>query len=303
MLWEKSGDKYDGCGLLHCLRNLKILDEAIILADELIVRYPDFNWCRIEVIWTYIQGKLLALGEKESLGKVKEVADQITSLNPDTLALKTVVFTVIKHAKSSNNWQIVNEWIVKLDPNALDSNPPNDSLKKQEWSDQERWYNYRISGLLEKWDSREQLEKALQLTDEALSHFTEHKKFFLRLKALGYHKLGDLSEAKKQYQSLCSGHNTDWWLLHEYANVVKDMGVAPEALALMCKAALSQAPLKAKVTLIRDIGMLCKDMGNNEAARAHLILAKQVREEQGWSIPEVITATISSLNRILGDEK
>ena len=31
-LWNENGDKFDGAGLLHCLRKLELFDEAIILA-------------------------------------------------------------------------------------------------------------------------------------------------------------------------------------------------------------------------------------------------------------------------------
>ena len=56
-LWAKTGDKFDGAGLLHCLRNMKIFDEAIPFADELLGKYLDFDWAHNEIIWTYIQGK------------------------------------------------------------------------------------------------------------------------------------------------------------------------------------------------------------------------------------------------------
>ena len=35
-LWEKTADKFDGAGLLHCLRKLELFEEALIFADELI---------------------------------------------------------------------------------------------------------------------------------------------------------------------------------------------------------------------------------------------------------------------------
>ncbi|GAG59394.1 unnamed protein product [marine sediment metagenome] len=42
-LWKETGDKFDGAGFLHCLRKLELFDEAIVLADELIVKYPNFQ--------------------------------------------------------------------------------------------------------------------------------------------------------------------------------------------------------------------------------------------------------------------
>ena len=45
-LWKETGDKFDGAGLLHCLRKLELFGEALVFADELIDKYPDFDWCR-----------------------------------------------------------------------------------------------------------------------------------------------------------------------------------------------------------------------------------------------------------------
>lgn len=104
-LWKETGDKFDGAGLLHCLRKLELFDEAIVLADELIVKYPGFDWCRNEVIWTYIRGILDKFNEEEPLERVVEIAKRIMSLNPDGLAAKMIVFKVLKSAKPSNHWE------------------------------------------------------------------------------------------------------------------------------------------------------------------------------------------------------
>jgi len=46
-LWNETADKYIGAGLIYCLRKMGLFDEAISLADELIVQHPDFEWgCR-----------------------------------------------------------------------------------------------------------------------------------------------------------------------------------------------------------------------------------------------------------------
>ena len=68
-LWQETGDKFDGVGLLCCLRKLDLFDEALVLADELIMKFPDFNWCKLEVVWTYLQGKLEKLNEKSEISR------------------------------------------------------------------------------------------------------------------------------------------------------------------------------------------------------------------------------------------
>ncbi|MEN6319371.1 MAG: tetratricopeptide repeat protein [Syntrophaceae bacterium] len=297
-LWESEGDKFDGAGLLHCLRKLWLFDEAIILSKELIDKYLDFDWCRNEVIWTLISGRLNKLEEDAPLEKVLTVAKEIMDLNPDAVAKKTVVFKVLKSAKSSNQWVIVNEWVVNIDPTSLSTEPITDESGKGGWSDQALWYNYRINGLIKQDNPKE----AIVVIDEILEHFPKQRKFFLRLKALSYYHLGNLPESEKLYQDLCNRYKPDWWLLHEYAIVVRDAGRSDEALKIMYQAARSNPKLESTVSLFADIGMLCKKMEQYENAIAHLVLCKHTRNEKGWNVPESITSTINELDNIIGND-
>ncbi len=292
-LWKETEDKFDGAGLLHCLRKLELFDEALILANELISKYPNFNWCRNEVIWTYIYGKLNKLEENVPLEEVIQTAQKIFNLNPDGLAAKIIVFKVLKSAKSSKDWGTVNEWAVKLDPKSLSTEPMIDSSGRDGWSDQSLWYNYRINGLLEHGNPNE----AIALVDEISERFPKQRKFFIRLKALAYYRLGNLPEAESVYQSLCSDYKSDWWLFYEYAKVVRDRNRREDALKLMYRAANSNSKLQTMVALFEDIGILCKEMGRNEEAIAHLVLCKKIRYENNWSIPDSVLNNIIELNK------
>ena len=296
-LWEGEGDKFDGAGLLHCLRKLELFDEAVVFANELIDKYPDFDWCRREVIWTLISGQLNKLEETEPFEKVLQTAQGIMDLHPDDLAKKKVVFKVLKSAKSSNHWKIVNEWVVNIDPASLSTEPMTDSSGRDGWCDQSLWYNYRINGLIQQGDPKE----AIVLVDGILERFPKQRKFFLRLKALANHFLGNFPESEKIYQDLCSRYKPDWWLLHEYAKVVRDTGRIEDALKLMYQAASSNPKLESMVSLFADIGMLCKTLELYDDARAHLALYEYIRKEKGWRVPESITDTINELNRIIGN--
>jgi tetratricopeptide (TPR) repeat protein len=219
------------------------------------------------------------------------------NLNPDGLAAKMIVFKVLKSAKSSNDWETVNEWVVKIDPDSLSAKPMMDDSGREGWSDQSLWYNYRINGLIEKGDTTE----AINTVDEILERFPKQRKFFLRLKALANHLLGNLSESEKIYQNLCSGYKPDWWMLYEYAKVVRDIGHREDALKLMYQAASGHSKLESMVSLFVDIGMLCKELGKYEEARAHFVLCKYIRDEKGWTIPESIINIVNDLNRIIGN--
>ncbi len=294
-LWKDTQDKYIAAGLLHCLRKLELFERAIPFADDIIAKYPDFEWCKKEVIWTYIHGVFEKLKGDEPLENILGLAQKLMSFNPDGLAAKKIVFTVIKAAKALNDWDAVDEWASKLNPDTLSANPMIDSLGREGWSDQSLWYNYKIKSLIE----REQPQVALDLVDQISERFPKQRKFFLRLKGLAHYRLNELTESKKVYQKLCSSHKPDWWLLHEYAKVLRDEDQKDEALKIMYQAANSHPKLEAMVTLLVDIGNLCEELGKNEEARAHFTLCKYVREEQGWTIPHSIASAIDKLDRLI----
>jgi len=299
-LWKQTGDGFDGVGLLQCLRKLELFDEGITLAEELIVKHTEFNWCRNEVIWTFISGVLYKLEENEPLEKVIKTAQKIMDLNPNGLAAKMIVFKVLKSSKAHNDWGKINEWVVKIDPNLLSAEPMTDSSGRKGWSDKSLWYNYRIKGLVKEGGKKE-AQEAINIVDEILEGFPRERKFFLRLKALANQSLGRFSESEKIYENLCSGYKADWWMLHDYGRVVRDAGRKEDALKLMYQAAISNKKLEAMVSLLADIGMLCKKMGKNEEARAHLILCRYVRDKNDWSVPESVLNGISELNKIIGN--
>ncbi|MBU0477673.1 hypothetical protein KKC91_03800 [bacterium] len=301
-LWEKTGDEFDGAGLLHCLRKLKLFDEAVSFADILIAKYPDIKWCRNEVIWTLISGKLYKFEETEPIESMLQTAKKIMNLNPENVAAKTIVFKVLKLAKASGDWGTVNEWVVKISPDSLSTEPMTDSSGRKGWSDQSLWYNYRINGLIKNGKNSD-LNNAIALVDEIWERFPRQQKFFLRLKALAYYLLGDLTKAEEVYRNLCANYKPDWWLLHEDAKVVRDIGRKEDALKIMYQAARSHSKLQSMVSLFLDIGMLCNEMKKYEEARAHLVLCKYIREEKGWSIPESIINTVNDLNGMIGNNK
>jgi len=295
-LWEKTSDKYDGTGLFHCLRKMKIFDDAIPLADELLGKYPDFEWAHFEIIWTYIQGKLSLLKDDIPIQTLLAEANRIMKLNPKDFTAKTIVFKVLKTARIPGNWKIINEWITKIDPSSLSIIPTATESGKEGWSEQSQWYNYRIRGIIEQHDSDDELSEALTLADKAIQSFPKQSKFFLRLKALCYSHIGKNDEAIEIYRNLCSRPKADWWLLHDYALVLQKQNHNDDALKLMYQAARSNYKLESMVTLFLDIGQLCTKMEKYQEARAHLVLCKFVRENNDWGVPEALISSLSNIS-------
>ncbi len=298
-LWQETKDKFDGVGLLSCLRNLNLFNEAFLLADELILKFPDFKWCRLEVVWTYLQGKLEKLKEGTRIDDFVEEAERIMKFEPEGIAKKKVVFSVLKSAKSVNRWDIIDVWLNKLKPEELSKEPIKDEKGREGWCDQSLWYNYYIKSLLEK----KETQAVIKLVDQLAETFPKQKKFFLRFKALAYSIQGSLEEAETLYRSLSERYSSDWWILHEHAKVLRDLDKNEEALRLMCKAAIvNQGKIETMVSLFEDIGNVLKELGKYEESRAHFLLSKYIRTNNKWSLKESLSKAILEVKKIINKD-
>jgi tetratricopeptide (TPR) repeat protein len=296
-LSQEGFDPFVTAGLLHCLRKRGLFGEALPICDDVLQQYDLNDWCRNEVIWTLIQGRLETLDDTAAVEEVITLAETVLEIGPgDAIAQWRIVRPVLKSARSHNRWDIVSLWVIRVNPDELSAEPRKDNQDREGWSDQAVWHNYHIRSLIETGDK----ERAIVLALEAAGRFPRHSKFFRRLQALATHQLGRLAEAESIYRQLCTTRRPEWWMLHEYAQVVRELGNPKEALTLMCRAAMSQKKLEMLVSLLADIGLMCHELQMPEDARNHMILSKLVRQGQGWSIPSSVDAALSALDRETG---
>ena len=297
-LSKDDSDPYAAAGLLQCLRELRMFDQALPLCSPTNPKHISLDWYRNEVIWTLIQGKLQELDESAGVDEVVRAAESILALDPKgTVAKWSIVRRVLKVAKARNRWDIVSEWIERLDPNELSTTPMKDDRGRDGWCEQAIWYNLKIRSEIEVGDK----QQAIVSAQRAIDLFPEQATFFKRLEALANFRLGKLKEAELLYGKVSSGGRSDWWILNEHANVLSELGKHQEALALMCKAALSNKKLELLVSLFSDIGFVCHKTELKQDARNHLVLCKYIKEEQGWSIPQAVSSLIAALDREFAD--
>lgn len=283
VLWENSQDKFDGAGLLHCLRKLKRYDEAIPLAKELEKQHLDFNWSRIEITWTYIGGILNKITEKDSLGKTLTIANHILKLNPDNLAVEKVVFTVLKKAKQFKKWDMACEWVDKLNPETIDATPITTDRGNTGWNYVSIWYLHKIRCLIHQGQFLEAIEKV----EFVLQKPTQHEKYYRRLEAMAYQKLGKIEEAERILSTLSQARKADWWILHDYANLLKKKGDKEQALQMMYKASALARKIEGILSLLYDAASLAKDLNRKEESYYHFQLWKLIRERNGWKVTDI----------------
>jgi hypothetical protein len=109
-LVKDDADSYSAAGLLHCLRKLRLFDEALSLCTLASQKHMLLDWYRKEVIWTLIQGKLRVMDDTASVAEVISVARSILALEPkDYSARWRTVHPVLKKARGHKKWEIVFE--------------------------------------------------------------------------------------------------------------------------------------------------------------------------------------------------
>jgi tetratricopeptide (TPR) repeat protein len=295
-LVKDDADSYSAAGLLHCLRKLRLFDEALSLCTPASQKHMLLDWYRKEVVWTLIQGKLRVMDDTASVPEVVSVAKSILALEPkDYSARWRTVHPVLKKAGGHKKWDIVFEWAKKVTPDELSTAPMKDDREREGWCERAVWYNYRIRSMIEVGDR----EQATKLALEATNLFPRQAKFFKRLEALAQLRLGRFAEAELLYGKLTIGGRPDWWILREHGHVLKELGRSQEALTAMSKAALSNRKLEAMVSLFSDIGFLCRQNDLKQDARNHLLLSKYIREKHGWAVSQAISVGITELNHEL----
>lgn len=277
-LYAINPDKYNLSGLINCYRKTGRFNEAKSLAEEVFNKYPDFKWGRNEYVWTLIQGQLNNFSETDSLDDLIVIVNNIIKAKPETISLNYTIFKLLKFAKKNKNWLVLNDWITLIDPDTLEQ-------ENEGWSQAELWYYYRVEALIN-----------LKREDQAISIITENSNkiarkavFFERLKAIAYMQLGDNENADKSYiKAMSFSRNVDWWLLHEYGTLLRKQNKKEEALSYMIKAATSKPMFTPKkLTLYSNIAELFIDQNNDDYAYIHLLLVKNIREENGWSLNDI----------------
>jgi tetratricopeptide (TPR) repeat protein len=297
-LVKNDTDSYSAAGLLHCLRKLRLFDEALSLCTPANQKHVSLDWYRKEAIWTLIQGKLRVLDDTASLSEVVSVAGSIFAFKPnDSSAIWRTVHAVLKKARGHKKWDVVFEWTEKVAPDELSIVPMKDDREREGWCERAVWYNYRVRSMIEVCNT----EQATRLALDAANLFPRQAKFFKRLEALAQMRLGRFAEAELLYSKLTIGGRPDWWILMEYGQVLKELGRPQDALTAMSKAALSNGKLESMVSLFSDIGFLCRQTDSKQDARNHLLLSKEIREKHGWAVSQVISGGIGELDQELSD--
>jgi tetratricopeptide (TPR) repeat protein len=280
-LWQNKSSPAVGWRYAYCLRKQGDLDNAERVAREALEKFPEDTYVKSELAWVLVQKYLRTAEREQDLAATLEAAHQILGLNPDGPLLQYLVRSVVKVAKARENWPVVLEWLDRLSPDAL-SAEPEVVQGKRTMSPREIWYINRARALLE----IGQYEEARQCSQRAAEQFPENI-FLRRIAALALAGLGQLPGAISEMESLLSHPRAGWYMEAELGDLKFRNGDPRGAYRHVCRAMLNtrQSPAY-KLPYFVSIARIALALEKPEVAVAHVLLARAVRTEQGWRIPQ-----------------
>ncbi|GIW95117.1 MAG: hypothetical protein KatS3mg110_3158 [Pirellulaceae bacterium] len=282
-LWEQQSTSAAAWRYVYCLRKLNRLEDAERVVQQASEEFPDDDFVRSEAAWVAYLARLEPAARQEDLPRVLEVAEQICQLTDSELLVPRVVMTVMKTAKKRGNWPVVLAWSGRITAQQLSAEPRRLN-GKQTMAPREVWYINRARAMLEVG----QYEQARQTALGALADFP-HSLFLKRLAAQALAGQGNLAGAADEMRQLAADPRAPWYIEAELAELEHRAGNHQEAYRRMGHALLAcrqSGPYK--IGYFVSFSSIAIALDKPDVAAAHVVLARQIRTEQGWRIPQTL---------------
>ncbi len=209
---------------------------------------------------------------------------------------------VIKFEKSrpNPNWEFVLDFISLFSVNSLNDEceqftfEKNGKLKNIELaSDQEIWHSSKIAALfkLNKYQECLNAIENAKLNIKKL-HYSNDTWFLWKV-GLCKHHLNKIHEAIIDIEKVLL-NKPEWFVQKELAELYFAAGKTDDALNLAIDAALNYGDKEKKDSLFYNLGQIFQKNNENEMAYQHYTLAKLIRENQQWKIPQKYLSALSN---------
>lgn len=292
--WNSSKLLRSGWGSVHCLRKLSRLDEAEKIALESLERYPNEIWLKRELVWVLYDKEIKPAKENSDLGKLLYHAKRIFQLDPEEMPSNLIAKAIIKVAKMKGKWDVVLQWLDKLDVSKLSAE---DSFQnnKRVMSEREAWFISKSRSFFELGRYKDARSEA----QNGLADFPES--FFLkRLAALALAKDGNVSGGISELNNLLLHPRSDWYLKADLAELLYIENRKEDAYRMVCESLLdsrqgSEYKLGAFLLLVK----LAIDLENWNVAVTHIKLSNCIRDQEGWKTEGELTSLEVNLSSAL----
>lgn len=296
-LWDETGNTWTASRYLYCLRKAGFARAAVTVGQDAHQRYPQDIWIRRELVWALYYDRVKPFADKKELPGLLQAGEDFLTLQPEALPLKLLVLAVIRLAREKGKWDLVSTWCDRLAPESLD-NAPREFNGEPVNSEREGWYSAKVKALihLERWP------EALALAARAVALYPGEVNF-RRWEALALAGQGQVSEALALLQVLVQKEQPEWYLLQDLAGLHQRLGQYEAAMKAGCRAALSAPEDRTTVTLYQLLATVGLAQGKLEFAARHVVLARLIRQREGWSIPAELQGMEEKLHGALAEQQ
>jgi tetratricopeptide (TPR) repeat protein len=288
-IWINENNAYAASRYLYCLRKAGFAEISIRQGKIANSQFPNNTYIRSELVWSYYDAKIKTEEAQRNLSNLIRAAEEVLSVNPDTLPKELVVFAVIKAAKQKDDWQTVSTWCDKLNPQTISEDRASSSSGRT-MSNKEKWFFAKIKSLIElkKW------EQARILGLEASKIYPNQIQFY-RWSALALGGQGLELQAIEELNNLIVRFREEWYIFQDIGELYSKIHQPEPALQLLCRSALCHGEDKLKVSLYASIAEKSLILDKLEMAADTLILAKLVRQREEWRVSQ----QLQSLEKII----
>lgn len=323
-LWAHFSDTqefWDAHQYANCLKKLGELDEAENVCEYIYQTYRDQKlpscqerpFSYILNLYTWIindkyvksirkpdyQYEHIVLDKLFLLHEIIEFVGQDSRLPSFNYCALSVIRILIKTSKSYNDKMI--SIINLIDPKDLSSIPTqytDHAGKEREMaSDKETYFQLKSDLLFREKQYEDCILCCTTAIDEIENLHYDNNIWLERKVALALENLGHIDDAIITLKKLIL-ISDKWFLLYELGKCYLRKKETKQALIYMLRAACTKDPEKMKVKLIESIGDIFTDIQEIDLAQENYNFARQIREENDWSVSQTLNYKISTMMSI-----
>jgi len=282
---------------LLCLRKAGYPTGAVTVGRQKLQLHPQDVWIRRELVWALYYARIKTHADSEDLLRLVQAAEEVLAFDPEPLPLKLTVNAVIRLAKLRKKWDLVSKWCDFLNPDSLEDQP-REIAGRLGKSERESWHFAKVKALLE----MQRWEDALVSASQAAAIYPREINF-RRWAALALAGKGDIAEAIHLLQNIILKDRSEWFLLQDLCQLHLENKDLDAALRNGCRAALDCHDDTVKVSLYGLLATTSFRLSQDEFAFRHAVLAKTIREREGWSIPADLRTLEGVIRSRFNDQK
>jgi len=275
--WTQNHEAEAGWRYAFCLRKAGHPEAALRAACRVLLSAPEEKGALQEKLWSLYEARVKPAVESQRHQQVLQYCLEMARAGADELALKIAAFASFKAAKETKQWSVILEWCTRLNPDRLSPTPRKLDQRKG-LSDRERYFYAKIKALIE----LQAWELALVECERAIRDFDRNQDF-KRWQAFSLAGLGDLPLALKGLEELRATGRCRWYILSDYARLLKDSEPS-RAWEVALEAAAAQVEVGHKLGLFELMAEIALLLARESAAMDHVGWCLSLRNALAWPV-------------------